>query len=1070
MPGLFLCEPIVFSCEGTIASGETRDMFFHPHQNIETELVSQDVGFTNPPLGGRHMTLPRCALRTQSDAALRARERAPRRLLARFAVVAAMLVTIPSAALAQTTTISGIVTDAANVPVLAAQVSIPGTRYAASTDKDGRFHLVGIADPAGTAVTLVARRIGYAFTSVAAHTGDENVAIHLTATAVSLNEVVVTGTPGSTERRALGVDVAQIDAATLVQKAPVQNVQDLLNGRTPGVTLLASSGVVGAGSTVRIRGVSSFSLTNQPLIYVDGVRVDNSQGTGVSNQSFGAATTTRWNDFNPDDIESIEIVKGPAATTLYGTEAANGVIQIITKKGAIGKTTWDFNTRQGANWFSNPQGRLWTNWDTNSAGDTVSENFNELQQTYRDSTGVPNIFTTGYKQGYDVGVGGGTPVLRYRVSGGYDRNEGVEPTNNDNNYSARANLGIFPSDKIDIAVSTGYNVNKTNLSVEAGYGGTTFTTYYMDPGTIGTPSLGFDSGLPSAYHEQYQLFQAINRFTGSVTVNHHPVSWFNQRLTLGIDDGYEDSEELSAVHHDLAKFFGTDADSGFKNVFIRDTKIFTSSYVANLVLPVTSSIRSTTSLGGDIIKRDGKYQNGSGSDFPAPGLTSLSSTTAGQVVTETDTLDNTVGVFAQEEVAWNDRVFITGGVRLDNNSAFGASFRNVYYPKVSGAWVISEEPFFHVPQINTLKLRAAYGESGQAPLPYSARASYTSVAGPFGAAVTPKSFGNPNLGPERGYETELGFDAAFLHNRAGLELTYYFGGTKDAILEQQLPPSIGYPGTQFVNAGSLTKHGLEIALHGTPYQTANTEWTIGLNIATADNKVTSLNGATFLQASANVRHVVGYPVGSWFGQKVVGSTLNSDGSVTDVMCDDGTSAHHAIACKNPDGTLNAPQLFLGRTLPNFEASVTSTLRVFKNFEFFVMLDTKRGYKKLDGDLRVRCYAFDLCESNWFKQGVDPAVLGAQTSTGFVNYVINDASFVKLREVSLRYTLPDRVFAPLHASGAWISVAGRNLATFTDYQGLDPEDTFQGGSRGYGQWSQAVTPQLMQFVTTVHLSY
>jgi TonB-linked SusC/RagA family outer membrane protein len=1005
------------------------------------------------------MTLPRCALRHQSEAHSRARHPSSSHWLSRLVLVATMSVLMTSATLAQTTTISGIVTDAANVPVLAAQVSIPGTRYAASSDNAGRFHLVGIADPVGTAVTLMARRIGYASTSVAAHTGDENVEIHLTATAISLDELVVTGTPGSTERRALGVDVAQIDAATLVQNAPVSNVQDILNGRTPGVTLLASSGIVGAGSTVRIRGVSSFSLTNQPLIYVDGVRVDNSQGTGVSNQSFGAATTTRWNDFNPDDIESIEIVKGPAATTLYGTEAVNGVIQIITKKGAIGKTQWDFNTRQGANWFSNPQGRLWTNWDTNAAGDTVSENFTQLQTAYGQ-----NIFTTGYKQGYDLGVGGGTSALRYRVSGGYDRNEGVESTNNDNNYTARANLGIFPNDKIDIAVSTGYNVNKTNLSVEAGYGGTTFTTYYMDPGTIGTPSMGFDSGLPSAYHEQYQLFQAINRFTGSATVNHHPVSWFNQRLTLGIDDGYEDSEELSAVHHDLSGFFGTDADSGFKNVFIRDTKIFTSSYVANLVLPVTSAFRSTTSLGGDIIKHDSKFQDGSGTDFPAPGLTSLSSTTAAQVTGEPDTLDNTVGVFAQEEVAWNNRVFITGGVRLDNNSAFGDKFRNVYYPKVSGSWVISEEPFFHIAQINTLKLRAAYGESGQAPLPYSARASYGSVAGPFGAAVTPQSFGNPGLGPERGYETELGFDAAFLHNRAGIELTYYFGGTKDAILEQQLPPSIGYPGTQFVNAGSLTKHGLEVALHGTPYQTANTEWTLGLNIATADNKVTDLNGAEFLQASTNIRHVVGFPVGSWFGKKVVGSTLEANGTVDNITCDDGTSQHAAISCAD------APQLFLGRTLPNFEGSVTSTLRVFKNFEFFVMVDSKRGYSKLNGDERVRCHAFDLCESNWFKQGVDPALLGAETSTSFVSDVISDASFVKLREVSLRYMLPDRFFAPLHASGAWISLAGRNLATWTKYKGLDPEDTFQGGSRGFGQWSQAVTPQLMQFVTTVHLSY
>jgi TonB-linked SusC/RagA family outer membrane protein len=1007
------------------------------------------------------MTLPRCALRHQSESSSRARQPSIPRCFTTLAIVTALLASTTNAIQAQGNTVSGKVMDASNVPIVAAQVSVPGTRYATATDNAGRFRLT-LTDPNGTAISLTARRIGYASATQQVHVGDENIEFHLATAAVSLNEVVVTGTPGSTERRALGVDVAQIDASTLVQKAPITDVQSLLNGRAPGVTLLANSGVIGAGSTVRIRGVSSFSLTNQPLIYVDGVRVDNSQSTGVSNQAFGAATTTRWNDFNPDDIESIEIVKGPAATTLYGTEAANGVIQIITKKGTIGKTTWDFNTRQGANWFSNPQGRLWTNYDVNAAGDTVHEDYTQLEKTYRDVKGQP-IFTTGYRQGYDLGLGGGTNTIRYHLSGGYERNEGVETTNNDNSYSARANVGIFPNDKIDIQANAGYNVNKTNLAVESGYGGTTWTTYYMDPATIGDSSLGFNSGLPAGYHEQYQLFQGINRFTGSVAVNHHPVSWFNQRLVLGVDDGYENSQELSAIHPDLSYFFGTDADSGFKNVLTRDTRVFTSSYVGNLVLPVTSNFRSTTSLGGDIIKRDGKYVNGFGADFPAPGVTSLSSTTARQITQQTDTLDNTVGVFAQEQLAWRDRVFITGGVRLDNNSAFGAKFRNVYYPKISGAWVLSEEPFFHLPAVTTLKLRAAYGESGQAPLPYSANATFGAVSGPFGAAVTPTNIGNPNLGPERGYETELGLDAGLFHDRAGIEFTYYFGGTKDAILQEQVFPSSGYPGFQYVNAGALTKHGFELALHGTPYQTTNTEWTLGLNISTADNKVTDLNGLPYIQASTNIRHTVGFPVGSWFGKKVTGSTLNSDGSVTDVMCSDGNGGD--VACGD------APVLYLGRTLPNFEGSATSTLRFLKHFQFFVMVDSKRGYKKLDGNARVRCHIFDFCESNWYPSTEpDLSVLGAQTSSSFISDIVNDASFVKLREISLSYTLPESWASTFRATGATISIAGRNLHTWTDYPGLDPEGSFQGGSRGFGQWEQDITPQLMQFVTTIHLTF
>ena len=302
------------------------------------------------------------------------------------------------------------------------------------------------------------------------------------------------------------------------------------------------------------------------------------------------------------------------------------------------------------------------------------------------------------------------------------------------------------------------------------------------------------------------------------------------------------------------------------------------------------------------------------------------------------------------------------------------------------------------------------------------------------------------------------------HDRAAIEFTYFVGGTKDAILLQQLPPSIGFPGSQFVNAGALTKRGFELALHGTPYQTKNTEWTLGVNLSTADTKVTNLNGANFLQASTNVRHVVGYSVGSWFAKKVVSSTLNSDGSVTHVMCDDGTSQHAAIACSG------APVVYLGRTLPNFEGSATSTLRFLKHFQFFVMLDSKTGFKKLDGNARVRCHIFKECDSNWYKQGVDLALLGAQTSSSYYSDIITDASFLKLREVSVQYTLPESWAATFRASSATISLAGRNLHTWTKYGGLDPEGSFQGGSRGFGQWEQDVTPQLRQFVTTIHLSY
>jgi TonB-linked SusC/RagA family outer membrane protein len=982
---------------------------------------------------------------------------------ARLGVFGALCATLLAAApaAAQESSVAGTVTDQANVAVPAAQVVVRGTRNGATTDANGRFRITGLPQAAGANITLIARRIGYRSDSVQVTAGDENVHIVLAASAVSLNEVVVTGTPGATSKRQLGVTVAQITAPEVVAKAPVTDVQQLLNGRASGVTLLNNSGVVGAGTTVRIRGSSSLSLTNQPLIYVDGVRVDNTQSTGTGNQAFGANTTTRWNDFDPQDIESIEIVKGPAATTLYGTEAANGVIQIITKKGAQGKTTWDFNMRQGANWFSNPQGRLWTNYDVNSAGDTVSENYTQLEKQY----GKP-IFTTGHLQNYSLGVGGGSQRVTYHVSGSWDRNEGVESSNNQNQYQGRASVSFFPTDKIDITANAGYIAGKTNLAAEAGFGGTTWTTYFMDPATIGTPHLGFLSGTPDAYHTNYNLFQAIDRFTGSVTMNHRPAKWFNQRLTFGVDQGYEDSEELGGVHHELSYFFDTDADSGYKVVDTRNTRLFTASYAGNFVFPVTSTLQSTTSIGGDLIKRTAKYVNGFGADFPAPGLTALSSTTARQTSQETDTLNNTVGLFAQEQVGWRDRLFLTVGARMDDNSSFGKNFNHTFYPKVSGSWVLSEEPFFHLPAVSTLKLRAAYGESGQSPLPYTANSSFGPVPGPFGAAVTPVNIGNPSLGPERSYQTELGFDAGLFQERAGIEFTFYTGGTRDAILQKQVPPSLGYPGFQYVNAGKITKHGIELALRGTPVQSTNTQWDLGLNLGTTSDKVEDLGGLAFIQASTNVRHVVGYPIGGWWSRKVVGGIRDSTGNIAskDALCDDGTSAHNAIPCSQ------APNVYLGRTVPNFEGSATSTLRFLKNFSLFAMVDTKRGYKKLDGNARVRCHIFAECRSNWYPNEYDDVTVAAQSSSSYYSDIINDASFVRLREVSLSYSLPERFAALAHASGATLSVAGRNLKTWTKYPGLDPEASFQGGSRGFGQWEQDVTPQLMQFVTTLHLTF
>jgi TonB-linked SusC/RagA family outer membrane protein len=987
------------------------------------------------------------------------RTRALRTLTLMLLTVAAFVLAPMASARAQGGTVSGVVLDRNQTPLPNAQVTVRGTQLGTQTDANGRFRISGIS---GSSAVLDIRRLGFKATSTTASVGSE-ASVSMEPASISLDAVVVTGQPGSTAKRTLGVDITQIDASSVTAKAPINNVQNLINGRAPGVTILQNSGVIGSGATVRIRGVSSFALSNQPLIYVDGIRVDNAQGTGPNNQSFGASTTTRWNDFNPDDIESIEIVKGPAAATLYGTEAANGVIQIITKRGGQGKPAWDVTVRGGTNEFANQASRIFTNYGP----DPVTGQIVALSIAKRESDAGNPIFKTGHMQSYDVGVGGGTQGFRYRVSGNYKRDGGVTPTNLLKNYGGRANFTLTPNEKLRIESNLGYVTGRTDLAAEAGYGGTTWTTYYATPTTFGTPKNGFYSALPEAYYKQYQMFQDINRFTGSVQITHDPLKWLSHHLTIGTDQGMEYNEELSAVHLDdnFSYFFGFDADSGYKSVFTRQNSLSSLTYGGTAKTSIMG-LSSETSLGVDFFRRNTRYVSGYGEVFPGPGLTALSSTTSARTGSETSVENNTVGVYGQQQFGFRDRLFLTAGVRSDNNSSFGSNFKRVTYPKVSVSWVVSEEPFFRLPFVNTLKLRSAYGQTGQAPLPYSSVPFFTAVTGPGGsAAVTPTSSGNPDLGPERGYETEVGFDAGFLSDRVGVEFTHFTGGTRNAILDRPVAPSSGYPGTQLVNAGKLSKHGNEFLLRATPISNTQTTWDLTFSAATNNTKVVNLGGATFISPSANVRHTVGYPVGAWWGKKVVDATIDPvTGLSTEVFCDPGPGGGAAVTCAN------APLVFLGSTVPTREGAFTSTLSFFQNFSVYTLVDFKGGYKKLDGNRRVRCHLFIECRENYYPKEFSPAIVGAVSSSAYVSDLINDASYTKLREISLSYNLPGSFASRLGAARASISIAGRNLHTWTNYKGLEPEASFQGGTRGFGQWEQDVTPQLRSYVGTLRLSF
>src|SRR5512132_1229362 len=369
------------------------------------------------------------------------------------ALAVAVLAT-PHLARAQTGVVSGtIVVEGSQRPLAGAQIMVDrDPSKGAIYDASGQFRITGLSGPT---VRLDARMIGYRPATQTVNVGAANVRFVMAERAVELNQIVITGTAGGEQKRALGTSVVAVNAADIQAQTSVPTVEGLLNGRAPGVTVVPGTGMVGAGSIVRVRGIGTFSLSSDPLIYVDGARVNNQTGSGISVQAFSSGVVNRMNDFNPDEIESIEVLKGPAAATLYGTEAARGVINIITKKGAAGGSKYVFQARAGTNWFQNAADRIGTSYcyaKTNPAcrmspTDTTMYSLNVVEQ--EDARGHP-IFRNGAVRNYSGNVSGGTPQVRFFVGGEFNNEQGAETNNEKRQSSFRTNLSFTPSQKVDI--------------------------------------------------------------------------------------------------------------------------------------------------------------------------------------------------------------------------------------------------------------------------------------------------------------------------------------------------------------------------------------------------------------------------------------------------------------------------------------------------------------------------------------------------------------------------------------------------------------------------------------------
>ncbi len=973
-----------------------------------------------------------------------------------LAGLVAALFAMPTSVSAQgETSVTGrVVDEATGQPLVGARILLIGTNRSATTDQDGRF-LLGNVSPGRLELRVVA--IGYRSQSAqitVVSSVAQQVNFTLATAVVSLDDIVI-AVAGDRRKREIANNVATIDAVREVDQGAITSLSDLLSSRATGVIVTQGSGTTGAGTKVRIRGTNSLSLSNEPLIYVDGVRVDNTAASfGTTSIGVGGQQPSRLNDINPEEIESIEIIKGPSATTLYGTEAANGVIQITTKQGRPGATRWNAYVQAGvivdANDYPTNFDALDTNGNAGCALIFVSlgacqqseiQSFNVLEDD------LASPISTGNRQQYGLNVSGGTTRLSYFLSGEFEREVGtlrlpdstearlrsergqlasnlVRP-NELQRVSLRANLRSQVLDNADVRVSIGYVTSDSRLPQN-------------DNNVLGILPSGFFGGAtPDAafgFFTPDQIFairseQEIERFTGSLRGNWHPLDWLGVRGAFGVDVTNQFDNNFFPTGEVP---FGTNID-GTRNSNRLQIFQYTADVGASATAALSERLSSKSSVGAQF------FQNINNGTFAFGNrITRGSSSLNGAVVTqafEANTENVTIGVYGEEQFSLNDRVFVTGGLRLDDNNAFGEAFDIVAYPSVSGSWVISEEPFFPTGNVlSALRLRAAWGQTGVQPTQLASVRFFNPVAVTVGdndvVGVADSSFGNIDLKPERSEEIEFGFDAEFFNGRLGLDLTYYRKVTEDALVQRNLAPSLGTASMQFVNLGSVRNRGFEGTLSAQILNARNARWDVSVRGATINNKILELGEGVepiiFGLGANTQRHEQGFAAGAYFQNPILGfDDANGDGIISLDEVDVGDEP-----------------AFLGTPLPRRELSIQSSITLWNRVRLSGLLDHRGGHKLQNHTERFRCASFLLCEeaivpgSDLQKQTA--TVVATTHPSGSIAGFIENASFWKLREASITFFAPDSWARYISSDRLSLTLTGRNLFTFTDYTGVDPE--------------------------------
>ncbi|MDZ7288619.1 MAG: SusC/RagA family TonB-linked outer membrane protein [candidate division KSB1 bacterium] len=1046
------------------------------------------------------------------------------------AFIYAVVLMLPGWLFAQGITINGKVTDEAGSPLPGANVILVGFDLGSATDVEGNYTFLVPADKArGQLANLTARYIGYRAKSVritlSPGTITQNFALE--EDILNMGEIVVTGMGETTEKYKLGVTINKVEPQ-LVTQANEVNVIEALAAKAPNVEVTASSGDPGASSYIRIRGAHSLTGGTQPLIVVDGIPISNAT-IGNTVGGIGGAQN-RAIDINPEDIASIDILKGAASSAVYGSRAANGVVLITTKRGQAGKVNASYkisysfdelNKRiplqkrfgQGVGGAASTTSPF--SWGPELApGTPVFDHFDE-------------IFETGHIFENTLTLSGGNQNTTFFLSTGRLNQNGITIGDKDyvknnvrlnatqrilNNLVAKGNIAYVNSqqDRIQMgsnvsglmlgAMRTPPNFDNSKYLTAEGW----HRSYRVQNPTALAGTRGYDN--PFFVLNNHTAYSNVDRVMGNIEADYDPLSWLNFRLSVGTDYWADKRRTVWPLGN-------SDSPAGRvtrEDILNQETYYSLTGRISRQLNP---DIAYTFTLGQEMARREYTYYGVIGDQITVDGFNQLD----GTISYDPDEYESVVhdqNYFGQLTVDLYDQLYLNATLRNDGSSTFGTSERRHWYPKASAAWEFTKFGMFSgkVPYLDFGKLRLAYGEAGVQPGAYSMVSVFatgslgegwgpylnTTYAG-FGGYVRGGAKGQDKIKPERTKEFETGLELAFWDSRIFLNTTYYDQRTVDAIIGLPLPASTGYS-SQLRNAAKFHNEGLEVSMQLFPIRQRNLEWEAQLLWAKNKNMVTDLAGANFYGLWGFVGTATfayeGYPYSVIRGTDFIrfgrGSTVG--GKNIDQLYPNAPKG--ALYIAENGFPVTDPELRIqGDPNPDWTGSIRNTISLFnKKLKLSALIDIKHGGDMWNGtkgalyhfgthkDTEIRGDSL-IFGKTYFKNekvagpGAGKKVLIAQNwftagGSGFngpSSQFIEDAGYVKLREIAVSYTFSGGFVNWLGLSDIDVRLSGRNLKTWTDYTGIDPETNLAGTGSGRGL-DYFNNPNFRSYVVTLRLNY